>query len=91
MSNTVTPNNEKDRSKKEQVEEMFDNIAGRYDFLNRLLSLGIDSSWRKKAVAFLAPSQPKKIIDVATGTGDFAFELLSLKPEKVVGLSLIHI
>ncbi len=88
MSNTVTPYNEKDRSKKEQVEEMFDNIAGRYDFLNRLLSLGIDISWRKKAVAFLAPSQPKKIIDVATGTGDFAFELLSLKPEKVVGYDL---
>ena len=87
MSNTVTPYNDT-RSKKEQVEEMFDNIAHRYDFLNHLLSLGIDIIWRKKAVKFIGTIQPKKILDVASGTGDFAFEALSLNPEKVIGFDL---
>ena len=67
---------------------MFDNIAHRYDFLNHLLSLGIDITWRKKAVKFIGTIQPKKILDVASGTGDFAFEALALKPEKVVGFDL---
>jgi demethylmenaquinone methyltransferase/2-methoxy-6-polyprenyl-1,4-benzoquinol methylase len=88
MSEKVTPYNDANRTKKEQVEEMFDNIAHRYDFLNRLLSLGIDRSWRKKAVRFIAEIQPKKILDVATGTGDFAFEALSAKPEKVIGYDI---
>lgn len=87
MSETVTPYNDT-RSKKEQVEEMFDNIAHRYDFLNHLLSLGIDITWRKKAVKFIGKINPKKILDVASGTGDFAFEALSLKPEKVTGFDL---
>ncbi len=87
MAKTVTPYNDA-RSKKEQVEEMFDNIAHRYDFLNHLLSLGIDISWRKKAVRYLADIQPKKILDVASGTGDFAFEALALYPEKVTGYDL---
>jgi len=72
MSKTVTPYNDTTRSKKQQVEEMFDNIAQRYDFLNHLLSLGIDITWRKKAVRSLASINPKTILDVATGTGDFA-------------------
>jgi demethylmenaquinone methyltransferase/2-methoxy-6-polyprenyl-1,4-benzoquinol methylase len=88
MSKTVTPYNDTERSKKEQVEEMFDNIAHRYDFLNRLLSLGIDITWRKKAVKFIGTIQPKKILDVATGTGDFAFEALVLNPENVTGYDL---
>ena len=88
MSNTVTPYNDTTRSKKEQVEEMFDNIAHRYDFLNHLLSLGIDISWRRKAVKFIGSIQPKKILDVASGTGDFAFEALRLKPEKIIGFDL---
>jgi demethylmenaquinone methyltransferase/2-methoxy-6-polyprenyl-1,4-benzoquinol methylase len=88
MTKIVTPYNDQNRSKKEQVEEMFDNIAHRYDFLNRLLSLGIDVTWRKKAVKFIGAIAPKKIIDVATGTGDFAFEALSLKPEKVTGFDI---
>lgn len=84
----VTPYGDENRSKKEQVREMFDHIAHRYDFLNHLLSLGIDRSWRKKAVKTLKTIQPKKILDVATGTGDFAVECLSLRPEKVIGLDL---
>ena len=88
MSKGVTPYNDTTRTKKEQVEEMFDNIAQRYDFLNHLLSLGIDITWRKKAVRSLASINPKTILDVATGTGDFALECLSLKPEKVTGLDI---
>jgi demethylmenaquinone methyltransferase/2-methoxy-6-polyprenyl-1,4-benzoquinol methylase len=88
MSNTVTPYNDTKRSKKEQVEEMFDNIAHRYDFLNHLLSLGIDISWRKKAVKFIGTVRPKRILDVASGTGDFAFEALCLNPEKIIGFDL---
>ena len=53
---------------------MFDSIAPRYDFLNRSLSLGIDQLWRKKAIRSLKEINPKQILDVATGTGDFAFE-----------------
>ncbi|MCX6199088.1 MAG: bifunctional demethylmenaquinone methyltransferase/2-methoxy-6-polyprenyl-1,4-benzoquinol methylase UbiE [Bacteroidetes bacterium] len=87
MSNAVTPYNDT-RSKKAQVEEMFDNIAHRYDFLNHLLTLGIDISWRKKAVKFIGSIQPKRILDVASGTGDFAFEALTLNPDKVVGFDL---
>ena len=75
-------------SKKEQVAEMFDNISHRYDFLNHFLSLGIDKLWRKKAVKILSAIQPKVILDVATGTGDFAIESLSLKPTEVVGIDI---
>jgi demethylmenaquinone methyltransferase/2-methoxy-6-polyprenyl-1,4-benzoquinol methylase len=88
MSKTVTPYNDLSRTKKEQVEEMFDNIAHRYDFLNHLLSLGIDITWRKKAVKYIGTIQPKKILDVASGTGDFAFEALKLNPEKITGFDL---
>ncbi|MES2622555.1 MAG: bifunctional demethylmenaquinone methyltransferase/2-methoxy-6-polyprenyl-1,4-benzoquinol methylase UbiE [Bacteroidota bacterium] len=87
MSNPVTPYNDT-RTKKAQVEEMFDNIAHRYDFLNHLLSMGIDIIWRKKAVKYIGTIQPKKILDVASGTGDFAFEALSLHPEKIIGFDL---
>lgn len=77
-----------EKSKKEEVAEMFDNISKRYDFLNHFLSLGIDKLWRKKAIKLLKPLKPKKIIDLATGTGDFAIEALKLNPEKVVGVDI---
>lgn len=83
----VTPY-DKDTEKKEQVARMFDNIAAKYDFLNHFLSLGIDITWRKKAVKLLAPGKPKLILDVATGTGDFAIESLSLNPERVTGIDI---
>lgn len=85
MAKVVTPYNDQDRTKKEQVEEMFDNIAPTYDFLNHFLSAGIDRRWRKKAVDSLAAIQPQNILDLATGTGDFAVEALRLKPAKVIG------
>lgn len=84
----VTPYNKTDVGKKEQVAEMFDNIAYRYDFLNRFLSLGIDTIWRKKTINELKEIQPKKILDVATGTADLAIEALRLKPTQVVGVDI---
>lgn len=77
-----------DLSKKEQVAGMFDRIAGRYDFLNHLLSMGIDKGWRKKAINTLRPIQPKKILDVATGTGDLAIAALRLNPEHITGVDI---
>lgn len=74
--------------KKEKVEAMFDNIAHRYDFLNHFLSAGIDIQWRKKVRKLLAPHHPKQILDVATGTGDLAIELLKLKPERIMGIDI---
>jgi len=67
---------------------MFDRIAGKYDFLNHFLSLGIDRGWRRKAINTLKPVSPKKILDVATGTGDLAIEALRLQPEKVTGVDI---
>jgi len=86
---TIVPFKNSNESKKKQVENMFDKIAFRYDFLNRFLSVGIDVGWRKKAIKLLIPSQPKIILDVATGTGDFALTCYEiLKPKKIVGIDI---
>ncbi len=77
-----------EESKKEQVAQMFDNIAFRYDFLNSLLSLGIHKGWRKQCVKLLKDSNPKFILDVATGTADFAIECMSLNPTKIIGVDI---
>lgn len=84
----VKPYNNSDKTKKEEVAEMFDNISSRYDFLNHFLSLGIDKLWRKKAIKLLKPLQPKRIIDLATGTGDFAIAALKLNPDKIIGVDI---
>ena len=88
MKKVVKPYDEEDLGKKEQVALMFDNISPKYDLLNHLLSLGIDIQWRKKAINLLRSSQPKSILDVATGTADFAIQSLALKPEKVSGIDI---
>ena len=67
---------------------MFDNISARYDFLNHFLSLGIDKIWRRKAINQLRSTPVKKLIDIATGTGDFAIAALKLNPEEVIGLDI---
>jgi len=67
---------------------MFDNIAGNYDFLNHFLSLGVDIYWRKRLVKRLKKQAPKHILDVATGTGDLAIEMLKSNPEKVIGIDI---
>ena len=88
MKKEVVPYKEKEGSKKEQVAEMFNNISPKYDFLNHFLRAGIDIIWRKKAIKKLKNHQPKLILDVATGTGDFAIEALKLNPEKVIGVDI---
>lgn len=84
----IKPDQSSTASKREQVEHMFDSIAHRYDLLNRLLSMGIDKGWRKKAIRSLAPAHPRLILDVATGTGDLAIEALKLNPDKVIGVDI---
>lgn len=86
---TVVPVEGSALSKKEQVADMFDNIAFRYDFLNRFLSAGIDVRWRKAALKQLKSINPKTILDVATGTADVAIMATKvLKPEKVIGIDI---
>jgi demethylmenaquinone methyltransferase/2-methoxy-6-polyprenyl-1,4-benzoquinol methylase len=85
---TIRPYGHTDTTKKEEVEHMFDNIAHRYDFLNHLLSAGIDHTWRKKAVNYIGEIHPKIIADLATGTGDFAMESARLNPTKIIGIDI---
>ena len=85
---SVKPYNE-DEKKSVQVERMFDNIAPAYDQLNHTLSWGIDKSWRKKAINWLKPFQPQRIMDVATGTGDFAIQACRvLNPKELIGTDI---
>lgn len=90
MSETkvVKPYGNENTSKKEEVAEMFNNISKRYDFLNHFLSLGIDKIWRRKAVNMLRPLKPQRILDLASGTGDFAIESLKLNPTEIVGMDI---
>lgn len=84
----IKPYNTEEK-KSVQVEKMFDNIAHAYDRLNHTLSLGIDKHWRRKAIAWLQPYCPQKIMDVATGTGDFAIQSYrDLDPEQVIGTDI---
>jgi demethylmenaquinone methyltransferase/2-methoxy-6-polyprenyl-1,4-benzoquinol methylase len=85
----IVPDSTSNLDKKQQVAGMFDNIAKRYDFLNRLLSGGIDISWRKKAIAQLKELKPKTVLDVATGTADVALMTWkALAPEKIIGIDI---
>lgn len=85
----VMPDVASDLSKKAQVAEMFNNIAHRYDFLNRFMSVGIDVGWRKKAIKELADLRPKVILDVATGTADVAVLTNKiLRPNKIIGIDI---
>ena len=82
----VTPYNSSE-SKKKQVSEMFDNIANSYDFLNHSLSLGMDNVWRKNAIKKLT-NNPKIILDIATGTGDFAVSAAKYTDAKITGIDI---
>ena len=87
-SSEVKPYQNEEGSKKEQVAKMFNNIAPKYDLLNHTLSMGIDILWRKKAVRILKKLQPKKVLDIACGTGDFAIEDLKSGATEVIGLDI---
>ncbi|RYY65888.1 MAG: bifunctional demethylmenaquinone methyltransferase/2-methoxy-6-polyprenyl-1,4-benzoquinol methylase UbiE, partial [Chitinophagaceae bacterium] len=86
---SIVPDKKSDQSKKEQVAGMFDDIAYRYDFLNRTLSGGMDILWRKRALGYLKQLAPQKILDVATGTADVAIMASRLlKPTSVTGIDI---
>ncbi len=76
------------QNKKEEVKQMFDSIAGSYDFLNHALSLSIDKTWRRRLIKELGKSKPARILDVATGTGDLALAALRLEPELITGVDI---
>ena len=85
----IVPDTTSTLGKKAQVAEMFNNIAGRYDFLNHFLSMGIDKGWRKKAIAAVAQINPQNILDVATGTGDMAIAAAkTIHPKRIAGLDI---
>lgn len=89
MNENITPYQNPNQTKKDQVANMFNNISETYDFLNHFLSAGIDIIWRRKAIKKLLEIKPSHILDVATGTGDFAFEAIKiLKPQKVTGVDI---
>jgi demethylmenaquinone methyltransferase/2-methoxy-6-polyprenyl-1,4-benzoquinol methylase len=89
MNEKITPYHSPSVTKKDQVATMFNNISGTYDFLNHFMSLGIDILWRKKAIRELKSLNPGSILDVATGTGDFAFEAIKiLNPKKITGVDI---
>ncbi|MGD9556621.1 MAG: bifunctional demethylmenaquinone methyltransferase/2-methoxy-6-polyprenyl-1,4-benzoquinol methylase UbiE [Mangrovibacterium sp.] len=85
---TVSPYQDTEKNKKQQVEQMFDHIAPKYDFLNHFLSMGIDRLWRKKAVSMLRIHHPERVLDVASGTGDFAIETAKISPSEIIGFDL---
>lgn len=88
MSEKIKPYKNSELGKKEQVAQMFDNISEDYDGLNRVISLGIDVSWRKKVVKLVGENNPQQILDIATGTGDLALMMSELNPMKIVGLDI---
>ena len=88
MANKITPYKDSSLSKKEQVAQMFDTISGNYDNLNRVISFGIDVKWRKKVLKMVGESNPKTILDIATGTGDLAILMAKTKADKIIGLDI---
>ena len=88
MSKKVKPYKNSDLGKKEQVTTMFNTISKEYDSLNRVISFGIDVKWREKVVALVNAQSPKLVLDIATGTGDLAINLVETGAEKITGLDI---
>lgn len=87
LHDKVTPYNSEEE-KNTQVAKMFDNIANRYDLINSILSAGIHKGWRRQCVKLLKSKQPISILDVATGTADFAIECAKLNPKSILGIDI---
>ena len=88
MSETIKPYQHSDQSKKEQVAQMFDNISGNYDGLNKIISLGTDASWKKKILQMVQLQHPTNILDIATGTGDLAILFAETSAKEIIGLDI---
>jgi demethylmenaquinone methyltransferase/2-methoxy-6-polyprenyl-1,4-benzoquinol methylase len=88
MSKNVKPYKNSELDKKEQVTKMFDTISEEYDGLNRVISFGIDIKWRNKVVKLVADTNPKNILDIATGTGDLAISLAETSAKEIIGLDI---
>lgn len=84
----LKPNQNSAEGKSEQVEEMFDNISGRYDFLNSLISLGMDKRWKRNVLKLLIKRKPKNILDIATGTGDMALLFQKTEAKEIIGVDI---
>lgn len=82
------PDKSKTSAKKVQVEEMFDNISPKYDLLNHILSANIDKIWRKRVIRMLAKHHPSEILDIATGTADFAIAATKISNSKITGIDI---
>ena len=88
MPRNIRPYSDSKDSKKQQVESMFDTISDNYDRLNRVISLGIDQSWRKKVIKRVIDHQPERVLDVATGTGDLVIALAASRAKELIGLDI---
>ena len=88
MSEKITPYKDSSASKKEQVASMFDTISTHYDGLNRVISFGIDIKWRNRVVKYVTETKPQRILDVATGTGDLAINLVRTGASEIIGLDI---
>lgn len=88
MTKKIVPYKESKLAKKKQVEHMFDTISEKYDHLNRVISFGIDVSWRKNVVELVTAQNPKTLLDIATGTGDLVISLANTQAEKLIGLDI---
>lgn len=85
---SIKPYSEKETDKKSQVTEMFDNISGHYDRMNRLITFGMDIGWRKKVLQIVTDHKPKSILDIATGTGDMPILFKDSKADKITGIDI---
>lgn len=88
MAENIKPYKDSDLSKKEQVAQMFDNISGNYDGLNRVISFGTDAKWKQKILKMVASKQPSSILDIATGTGDLAILFAQTSAKEIIGLDI---
>ena len=89
MKKTVKPNQNNPETKKIQVTKMFNGISSNYDILNKIITLGIDTIWRKRVVSLVKKNKHDSILDIATGTGDLVLALAKLKTSKIIGLDIV--
>ena len=88
MGKTVKPNQNNPETKKIQVTKMFNGISSNYDILNKIITLGVDTIWRKRVVSLVKKNKHDSILDIATGTGDLVLALAKLKTSKIIGLDI---